>query len=109
MTSHHNYTRNRLKKQVGLCYAIHMANIKPVVPPQPAPEPPAEAFNPHRSKITSDPQVAKKHMLQFISDEEGHNWRCLCGHVYPRPPIEVLLTNQLDAWLNPLVEEHERE
>jgi len=48
-------------------------------------------------------------MLQFISDEEGNNWRCLCGHVYERPPIEILLSNQLSDWINARVEEHERE
>lgn len=60
-------------------------------------------------QTVSEPQEARKHMLQFISDPGGNNWRCLCGHVYPRPPIEVLLTGTLDSWLNPIVEEHERE
>lgn len=89
-----------------------MPKIRPVrlpaAPPLP-PEPPSEPFNPHRTRTVSDPQEAKKHMLQFISDEEGNNWRCLCGHVYERPPIEILLSNQLSDWINARVEEHERE
>lgn len=58
-------------------------------------------------QIISQPQEAREHQLQFIADKEGHNWRCLCGHVYPRPPIEILLSNEMDVWLDTLVEEHE--
>lgn len=85
-----------------------MPKIRPVQPtPVPAPAP-AEPLKTIKSiQTVSEPQVARKHMLQFISDVEGNNWRCLCGHVYPRPPVEVLLTGTLDSWLNPLVEKHE--
>ncbi len=61
------------------------------------------------TRIVSEPQSGRKHLLQFISDVEGNNWRCLCGHVYPRPPIEVLLTNGVGEWLDAAVTEHEHE
>ena len=91
-----------------------MANIKRGDKPKPPVDGPIEMTPEEFSKLkaiqtVSEPMEAKKHMLQYLSDAEGHNWRCLCGHIYPRPPIEVVLNLKLDEWLNPYVEEHERE
>jgi|SRR5271163_1441961 len=92
-----------------LCYDLVMAKIIPVrnepvvEPPKPVPLDKIKSI-----QITSEPQQGRKHQLQFVADGEGNYWHCLCGHIYPRPPMEVLMRGTLDEWLNPLVEEHER-
>jgi hypothetical protein len=94
--------------QVGLCYDLDMAKIRPmrdkpvVEPPKPVPIEKIKSV-----QIVSEPQVGQTHLLQYISDEEGRCWRCLCGYVYPRPSMEVLLSGKIEEWLNPLVEEHQ--
>lgn len=91
--------------QVRLCYALKMANIKPVrIPSAQKPEAPKTIKS---IQSVSEPVVVKPHQLQFVAEPDGHNWRCSCGYLYPRPPIEVLLESKLDEWLNPLVEKHE--
>jgi hypothetical protein len=85
-----------------------MAKIKPVQnDPKPS-EAPTLTETPKSIQSVSEPYEIKAHQLQFFSDNEGHNWRCSCGHVYPYPPVEVLLNGTLDEWLDPLIEEHEK-
>ena len=94
--------------QACLCYHLDMANIKPVriepivEPPKPVPVQKIKSV-----QITSEPQEGRTHLLQFISDDEGRCWRCLCGYVYPRPSMDVLLSGKIEEWLDPLVEEHQ--
>jgi len=49
------------------------------------------------------------HHLQYVGAPDGQNWRCTCGHAYPRPPMGVLLKGPDAAaeWLRPLIERHE--
>lgn len=83
-----------------------MAKIVPLRAPEP--EKPKSAFQPNATYINSAPETAKKHLLQYISDEEGNNWRCICGFIYPRPPIEILLSDKMSGWLETQREEHEK-
>lgn len=50
------------------------------------------------------------HQLQYISSPDGLNWRCACGHVYPRVPMQTILVGS-DAeakWIQSYREAHER-
>jgi len=83
------------------------------IPPAPVSEPeqlevPEGPLRFKSIETVSEPTVVQKHMLQCISDELGQNWRCMCGYVYPRPPMEVITTNTVYDWLMALVAEHEK-
>jgi hypothetical protein len=89
-----------------------MAQMRPVRPPDPPKETPQEPKRwkgyPIETDVAPAPlTVDKKHSVQYI----GSIYYCICGHDYGRPPMETILegAEAVEKWLNPLINEHEKQ
>ncbi len=87
------------------CYHLGMAKIIPFRKPEP--EPPKAPPRPPVKSTTASSDLG--HNLQYVGSADGQNWRCTCGHAYPRPPMDVLLkgTGATAEWLRPYIDKHE--
>ena len=71
------------------------------------PEPPKADPPPPVKSVSASSDLG--HSLQYVGSADGQNWRCACGHAYPRPPMKILLKGAAAAaeWLRPRIEAHE--